>query len=525
MIERYINVVESNNTNIEKNKIDNLKNKLFKISDFFNLISRSQITCICPLNQYMTPKSEYYNNFLSLVESDLNNIYNIQNEIRNNIVTEWNGVETELISMTDNSLYDNSLTLEYPKANIIGDYILPSSSNESSLLSSINGVPIINAETNNSLVPVFYGKQFGSYVKGNESSEDGIRYCDIETPFKNDSFFEVEAVTLEGKRDNTINFQTIIKKDINLKCTIKYIFTENVYINAIKIKPVCFASNIYFKIDKIEISDGISFAYPELFTDTIIDETIFNFTIPDNFINKKVRSVTIYLHQDKGYQMKYSLAYYKYNNNESWLDITGSHVVELAKINENNFDDGVNTVITNADQWIMNYWLPKVRYSDNPILDVSKGTNGYYIVPTNESKRKRYAIGISNIDLMNVEYNNISEIISKDIDIDDNINSVSLEMDKTGTVYTYLSFDAGTSWNRINPIGSSIEYDDDYKIIPTNIKINSDLSLERKILSDTGVKGYADNFNNKLKVKFILVYENEITPIVKNWKVNFKLEE
>lgn len=520
MIQTYINLIESRNNSKLYLSIDDIRNKLFKITDFFSVINYSNISRIPELSYNDTPKSEFYNNFLTSIQSDVNNIYNIQQEIKNNIITSWNEVETEITQDKTETIYDYNVDTEYSKCRVIGEYILPAITNEESIKAQSN-VPIIYSETNLDAVKPFYGKQYGEYIKDNELSEDGIRICDLETCFNDNNFFEVEAVIIDKERENTKLFQSVITTPLTLKTNIKFIFKTPVIANTFKIKPMNFSSNVYFHLDEVLISDGINTYSIPLYTNVITDETIITFQIPDNFINKKMRSITFYLSQNQSYQEKYSLAYYTLNNNAKWLDITGPHVLKYAQLNKENLDEGISYVIENASQWIADYWLPGVKHNENPELDPTKGNNGYLTVATNESTRKRYAIGISALDISNSSYENYSEIITTPIKIENETNIVELEMENEGEVYAFISSDKGVTWNRINKIGSKIEYDEKYKEIPSKIYINSDLSIKRKEASDTGLNGYINNSDGELRVRFVLKYSENNIPLIKSWKLKF----
>jgi hypothetical protein len=523
MIEIYGSEIFNIPMNIRFLETDLLRHQLYNVTRFYDLVDHLKTKEINRITEKTILTSTYYNDFLTAAEYDINTINKIQDQIRKNIVAVWNKGETEIMDIYKTD-YDEDFALENPMCYDLNGILYPSLVIGDNMMGDAVNNPIVKVSVNNSAVSTYFGKQWGAYLEGEENSEDGIRECDINTAFRSGNIFEVEAVTLEDVADGIINFQNVVKEGIVLKATIKFVFKQPIECNSFTIKPMNFATNAYYSIKQVDISDGISSFGIDIPNETVMDEYSVFFDIPSTFRNKKIRSITFYLQQSNSYALKYTVAYYRFLNNKAWLDITGKHVIDMAKTMGSNFNEGVSQAIKGANNWILNYWAPNIQAVEDPYLDTSKGQDGYRVIGSNESKRKRYVIGIQDIKVSTASVNSESEIVTKIIDIPIDTDAVQLQAQIQGNVSTFMSFDDGITWRRIKVIGSEPEYTDDYKLVPYKLFINSEMSLKRKINSDWGELAFVDSVDNKLRLKFVLIYENNEVPMVKEWKVNFLKE-
>jgi hypothetical protein len=506
--------------------IDDLKFKFKSLTGFFEYIDKPLVSSIKPLRENHTPSSIAYNKFLSYVENDVNLIHKIQDQIKDNMLMSWNVSETSYPGqIKEDDEYDDGFILEHDSATVLTDRLTSGVNNFIDAIPFIKDKPILKAESSDPNIPVYYGKMFGSYIYGNESGEDGIRFENNDGSLivdGKDTFWECEAMVLQEYRDDTLFFQKVYDKDISLTTTIKIIFKEPVAINTLVIIPYSGAASAYYKLMKIELSDGIKVLSVDVKETFILGETNFIFNIPEEFTDKKVRSMFITLKQENGYYMKYMLGYFKIKNNESWLDITGPHVCEMARAYGDNFNNNVTHFINNINEWILNYWMPGTSFTELPELVNSVGDEGYALVPSSESKRKRYTIGISDIKVGFNEYSEVSEKVTDEIEIPEGYNSISLDVNDQGDNYYFLSFDNGMTWNRIIPVGKEPVRNSDLYLVPDKLYINSDISLKRKQNSVSGERAFISTTNKSLRVRFVLQRgANGLLPSVFNWKVNF----
>jgi len=439
------------------------------------------------------------------------------------MLASWNAVETSYPTHIEQpSQYDEEAVTEYNQALVVNNKITLGIKNYQDLTSDIKGAPSMSGECSEKTVPVFYGKAWGVYVPGDESGEDGIRAENNDGSLivdGKDTFWEVESVVLQEDREETTYLQNIVNKDVSLTATAKVIFNAPVYMNSFTVSPYNAAVNAYYKLIEVKLSDGqlvVPLSIPET---TIMRETSFVFNVPTVLATNGIRSVIFKFRQDTGYNMKYSLGYFRIKNNESWLDITGSHVTEMAKKMGGNFNDNISSVINNSGNWILNYWMPGVVFSDKVELVKNMGTDGLLLIPSSESRRKRYCIGITDVIMRKNEYYDQSELVTKSIDIPTGAAAVSLLANDMGKVTYYISFDDGISWNRILPIGKENQRRADLRLVPKTLYINSDLSFERRQNSDTGTDGYIYTASKAVRVRFVLETENNLIPEVNKWEL------
>ena len=510
--------------------IDTLKVQFRTITKFFDYMTDPFINAIRPFRDVDIAISSLYNKFLENIENDINILYSIQGEIRDNILSSWNVVENSYpTNIQPYDPYDNDFLLEHDTATVVSDRITLGVKNFASAVPTIKGKPIMDAKCSEKSIPVYYGKAWGVYVPSNESGEDGIRVENNDGGLiidEKDTFWEAEAVVLQGTSENTKLLQPVVDKDISLTATIKFMFKEPTTINTLTLRPYNAAASAYYKLVGVEVSDGTRVVPINIKETFVMRETIFVLDIPDTIPNRKIRSLTLSIKQDAGYFMKYTLGYFKIKNTESWIDVTGSHVAAEAKKMGGNFNTNVSTLIESAGDWILKYWLPNIFYKENPIIDRNQGDNGFLLVPSTESKRKRYTIGITDVIVGSNDYFDTSEKVTKEIDIPEGKNTVSISSSDAGDALYYISVNNGMSWNRILPIEHPNEYNSDLRAIPKKLYINSDLSLDRIKNTITGESAFLFTSSKKIRVRFVLQKNtnNDVLPSIFNWDLVWSRE-
>lgn len=508
--------------------VDELKFYFQSITRFFDYVKEPLINAIDKFRDIDIALSSRYNKFLESAETDINLIHDIQDEIRDNMLSSWNVVESSYPEIQPKSIYDEDFILEHDNATIISNRITLGVKSFTSALSAIKDKPILEAKCSNKDIYVYYGKAWGAYTKGNESGEDGIRVENNDGSLivdEEDTFWEAEAVVLQEKKEDTKFLQPIYEKDIFLSTIVKIIFNEPISINTISVRPYNAAVSAYYKLIGISVSDGVITIPIDIKETLIMKETVFALDIPGKLKDKKVRSIILTFKQNTGYFMKYTLGYFKIRNNESWVDVTGPHVVEEAKRMGKNFNSNVSYLIENANRWILNYWLPGTTFTEIPELVTTRGENGFLLVPSTESKRKRYTIGITDITIGQNEYFDTAEKVTKEIDIPEDMTAVSIDARDQGDIYYYISFD-NMNWTRIIPIGKENERGEDLRIVPKKLYINSDLVLYRRQNTDTGENGFIFTPSKKLRIRFVLKREPgiEILPSIFDWELKWSKE-
>lgn len=510
--------------------IDELKTQFKSITKFFDYVKEPLINKIIKFRDIDVALSHRYNKFIENVENDINLIYGIQEETRNNMLSSWNVVENSYPEeVKPESPYDDNFILEHDSASIISDRITLGVKSFDSALPYIKEKPLIDAKCSDKKIDIFYGKAWGSYVKGNESGEDGIRAENNDGSVivdELDTFWEAEAVVLQESRTNTKYLQAVKEKDISLTVTTKIIFEEPIEANTLTIRPYNAAVSAYYKLIRVDISDGVTIVPLNIEETPVMRETTIVFDVPEKLENKKVRSITITLKQDTGYFMKYTLGYFRIKNNESWVDVTGPHVVREAARMGGDFDANISYLIENAYRWILNYWLPGVVFTQVPTLVKDHGEDGFLLVPSSESKRKRYTIGITDVIIGKNEYYDTAEKVTKEIDIPDGMSTISIDARDQGDIYYYVSFDNGMNWNRIIPLGKQDERGEDLRIVPKKLYINSDLAYYRREDTETGHAAFIGTSSKKIRVKFVLKRnpEIDIVPSIFDWELKWGKE-
>ena len=315
--------------------VDELKSQFISITKFFDYVTSPLINLIKPFRDIDIPLSSRYNKFLDNVETDINLIHGIQGDILDNMVMSWNAVENSYPEdIQPESPYDDDFTLEHNDASVISDRITLGVKAFTSVTSEVKGKPLMNAICSEKSIDVYYGKAWGALVSGNESGEDGIRVANNNGSViidDKDTFWEAEAVILQDDRENTKFLQPVVEKDVSLTVTTKFIFKNPVSVNTITVRPYNAAVSAYYRLIKAEVSDGIIIVPINVKETFVMKETVFVFDVPTKLRNRQIRSLNLTFKQDTGYFMKYTLGYFKIKNNESWVDVTGPHVVYEAK--------------------------------------------------------------------------------------------------------------------------------------------------------------------------------------------------
>ena len=501
------------------------------ITSFFDYAKEPIVNSIEKYHSESMPISAIFNKTLNKIETDVNLIYQTQQITRANLLKSWNLIETLNTKyetpFKKEEIYDTEFALEHLPAIIDNSKVLSGVENETPLNDQIKDKPIAIAETSAKEVPVYYGKMYGVYAKGLENSDDKLRQENRDTSVMvdgRDTIWECEAVVLEEPDDELTLFQPLTNKNLILTATVKFIFKEPIKINEIAITPFNNGVNNYYRIAKFEVSDGIKI-YPIDVNEQVLIETLnLRFNTPREIENGLIKSLSLTFKQESGYNLKYSVGYFKIENNEGWMDITGPHVVSMAQKKGENFYENLTTVIETAPEWILNYWLPGITYGIQPERIITYGINGFRVISSAMSKRKRYTIGITNIILKYNEYGNISETVTMPISIPNGSNTISLDAATNGAVYSYISFNDGLNWQRIIPIGNEDVPEENLRIIPKKIYVNSILSAQRKENTITGSAAYIESSKNEFRLRFVLKKENGIEPSITSWAPIFGVE-
>jgi len=529
MLEKLEEIVIQSTKTTFKYVIDELTYQLKAITLFFDRVADPFVSIIKKFRETDRPSSILYNKYLTAIENDVSLLLTAQKQIRSNILSSWNVVETAMKSSVSNdSKYDSNFLLEHSEANVLSDRITLGVKTFISTKSFIKDKPVLDVQCPDKEFPVFYGKAWGSFIEGSESSEDGVRYTGNDGSLivdEKDTFWEAEVVVLQETRENTVFLQSIVEKDTSLSVNVKIVYNQPVMVNTIKIRPYNSAMNTYYKLTKVEVSDGFN-TYPISINETyIIRETEFILDVPKdiNGVPIKISSIYMTFLQESGYYMKYDLAYFRIQNNETWIDILGPNVVNEAVRMGGNFDENIRYLVNSANRWILNYWLPGVVFNIFPTLATEYGNNGFKLIPSTESKRKRYSIGITDVIIGENQYYDSSELVTKPIDIPTNTNTVTLDTVDIGNIYYMLSFDNGMTWKRIIPNGRQEIDDSDLLYYPNKIYINSDLSSKRIDATDTGKKAFVFTSSKQVRLRMVLqrdIITNEM-PVVYNWNLKF----
>jgi hypothetical protein len=494
-------------------------NALSAFADYIELPMSSKIDTIAEDD---IPKSSVYNDTLKKIMMDGNAIRDHQKSILKGLLVSWNSseqVSSSALTNVSNDILpiDESFSVATLPAKV-GDSLTLAIKSFSSGISILKTAPSLKAtSTDRSVVPV-YGKSYGLYTPGNESGEDAIRTNKNDGSLivdKKDTFWEVEAVTLQASMDDAFTPQVVNTTELSLVVNLTLAFTSPINLNSFSIIPHSFAQSAYFDITDIVILTGGT-STPVITTPiTCFSDTRITFpTIKANGIN-------ISLRQNKGYFIKYSLAKYRLKNNEAWIDFTGPELIKRVDTSSDDINKAISDQIVSAGKWLPGIWIPNSPSKQPATLIVSEGTDGYRQIESVASHRKRWAIGIQDIDFGQETYESVSEAVTTPYTMPDETTSIYLTVnDDTpkGTKITYqLSFDDGSSWIVINPINKVTQQLTSGYIVPQKIYVNSDLSLSRKQNTLTGINGYVNSAARAVRIRAILEKDDTTinTPRVK----------
>ena len=515
-------------------RTDQTKFDLINMTTFFERVASPFTSVIRAFRPIDRPSSSIYNMFLNAIENDVNLIMKAQDQIKTNLLSSWNVLEHSTptqLQLVDP--YDHKILTENSPAFIASDRITLGVSSFISANNNINGVPYLISQCSDENITPFFGKAWGSYIKGSENSEDGIRYIGNNGALIVDNantFWEVEYVVLQDVPDDTVCLQPVTNEDVVVTVNLKVMYTSPMNINVFTINPYNFGVNAYYKLTKLVVSDGVKLYDLNIVPTTISGITSIILELPNDLTKTiptpiQVQSIYATLVQNTGYFEKYSVAYYQIGNNSTWIDITGPHVVAMTTNMSGNFNTNISTIIENASGWLLNYWFPGMLFSGKPQLLLEYGTEGYKVIPSTISKRKRFAIGITDLYIGQNNYENRSELITNSIDIPTNTNTITLNTIDEGNITYQVSFDDGMTWTRIIPNGGVVVDPYDASWYPTRIYINSDLSATRIKNTDTAGKGFV--YGNYTKVRLRMILQKDIKsnklPAIYDWKLEFSL--
>lgn len=481
---------------------------LHALAEFENRLDEPRIASVGLLDGGATPISVKYNDMVQRIMDDLNTIRVHQNYIITSLLTSWNETEQVISSEETESIIDETFSIFSTMAKTNGHTTLGVKISRSAI-NELREIPVLSATCSDSTIRPIFGKAYGLYVPGNETGEDGIRANDNDGSKiidKKDTFWEAEVVTLQEKmEDDTFSPQTINANEISLSVNITCTFIAPININFFSIDPHAFAQSNYYDITTINVISGAQT------TPVLKDPVIVNGKTRVTFNTMTANAIQISLRQNKGYYQKYSLAKYEIGNNSAWIDITGPHLIEKIDAHLGDPNRAVREQIENAREWISSIWVQDSPTTGIATLDTLAGIDGYWRIESSESKRKRWAIGIQEIDVGEEVYEDVSEVVSVPFEMPDETTSVYLivdeEVPKDTSIIYMLSFDDGTTWSEILPLNNMPRTKDSGYMVPQRIFINSDISLTRKQNSLTGEDGYINTPNRRVRIRAILKKE------------------
>lgn len=475
------------------------------------------------------PLSAVYNDNMTRIMKDANAIHEHQKSLLSGLLISWNMSEQVSSSQLENAersqlVVDPEFPVTTTVAKTNGDITLAIRS-----FQPANGLlkepPTLKATCTDSTLVPFYGKAYGLFIPGNETGEDGVRINRNEGSLivdNRDTFWEAEVVTLQERMaDDVFSPQVINTNEVSLVTNITISFKNPVNINSFTIVPHNFAQSAYYDVTAVDIISGGRSVAMLREPRTCFSSTRITFdTLQANGINISMR-------QNKGYFIKYTLARYRLQNNEAWIDVTGPHLVARVAKSLDDVNQTIRTEIENAGTWVPGIWVPNSPSQAVAELQVGDGDQGYLHMESVASRRKRWAIGVQDVVFGQETYENVSEVVTLPYDVPEETTSIYLVVDDetpTGTKISYsLSFDDGATWYSINPINKpNIMLPTGY-LVPQRIFINSDLSLTRKQNTLTGVDGYVNTSDRKVRVRGILEKDETTinTPRIRTFKPIF----
>ena len=514
-------------------KIDILREQISLITTFFNKVQKPDTDELEPWEETDVLSSERYNDFLAKAERDLMLIYQSQQKVRENLLMNWNNIEqirsTQILPELE--YYDPTFTTEFLKATEFIN-VVPAVAEKNSKIDFLKVDPEIRASSSDARVIPYHGKKYGVWIENEISNEDGLRIATRDSSViidNKDSFYEVEAVALQASNPETIHEQEIIEDEINLTVTVRFVFTSPQKINYITIKPHNYSSGLYYNLTNIVLSDGTIQRPLEIEPILMNEEKTITFDPlftddPSTANNDESLISAIYLtfKQSEGYFIKYTIGNFTLEGDNYLIDITGDSFFKEA----DQYSDPhtyLQYKIDNIHEWILDVWHPDIAYDELPVLNKELGDDGFSLVDSRESRRKRWAIGIEDIDLGEHVYEDRSEIITNPINIPDGTRSIELKTKDNGLgeIYYYISVNDGLDWQRMDPVGTTTDFiteelgttSTQYRILPQRIFLNSDISEARKEATNTGSQAYFNTDAPTIRLRAVLIKTDTVPQI------------
>lgn len=492
--------------------IDTLRDRLDVITRFFESIKYPKVSHMRSWERTDILSSDRYNMFLRSIARDMEIIYDTQKKIKRGSLTNWNLIEQMKFDKEDEPVdyYDKEFITDLPRASEFVNVTL-------SVAGSLNRTPHlkddpqVKASTNREDVEPYFGKLRGLWIEDDITSEDGIRPQTFDTSTMidgEDTFYEIEATVLQAPMQRVHYDQKVIDGEIVLTSEVKFVFDSPTFVNYVNVRPFTFASGIYFDLMDIVVSDGRRQASVGIRPVRMDAEKTVTFTPPFD----RITSLNMKFRQTEGYFMKYSVVGVDFDDVFYKVDVTGLRLME----NIEKYENPVSYIkhrIRELPYWIMSVVYDDVILDDLPKIDTDFGDDGFLTIESDMSRRKRWAIGIEDIEIGENTYSSSSEIVTRRISLPENTWEIKLDVtdNEIGTIKYYISFDDGLSWVRVRPVGSEIIYDNGH-VVPGVLYLNSDISIERKRADDEGELAFIDTSTQYIRAKAVLLKENDEVP-------------
>lgn len=499
------------------------------LSAFFDRISEPRSKDLPVYSESDLPLSVVYNDTITRLMDDANAIREHQRSMLSGLLISWNEAEQILGSdvaegPADHLPIDKDFPVTTTSAKSNGDVTLAVRSLRSAI-PLLKAPPALKATCTDSRVKPTYGKAYGLYIPGNETGEDGIRINRNDGRLiidSRDTFWEAEAITLQEKHpEDVFSPQEVNTTEVSIVVNLTLSFKNAVNLNAFTIVPHSFAQSAYYDIVGIDVISGAR-------TVNVLPSPITCFSSTRlTFNTLQANGLNITLRQNKGYFVKYNLARYRLENNEAWIDFTGPRLLERVERSEGDTNEVIRHEIETAGTWIPALWTPDAPTQEPAILDELAGKDGYRRVESVASRRKRWAIGIQEVEFGEETYESVSEVVTLPYDMPEETTSIYLLVDDEAPINTRvtysLSFDDGSSWNTINPINKPGVMLDTGYFVPQRIFINADLSEVRKQNTLTGTPGFMNTPNRQIRVRALLEKSDDTvnTPRIRDFKPIF----
>jgi len=501
-------------------KIDVLYNALNVIDRFFENVKFPMIYKDRPWLDTDILSSIRYNTFLQHTQRDIGIIYDSMINTKNGMISSWNNIEVvKQTDVTPEEYYDMEFPVELPLANKFVN-VTSAVVQKSSHRTNLKFDPEVQSRVNNIRAEVYHGKKYGVWIPNDITNEDGIHPANKSTDLlvdNKDTFYEIESVVLQQGHEDVHHSQDIVNDELILTATIKVVFNNPIELNYFTIKPHNHASGKYYEVTDIVVSNGRNQQGVTIDNVVVDGETTITFQNPF----EETTAAYITFKQVNGYFIKYSIGSFILDDNTYVTDITGDALIGDAS-KYTNAIDFIKFKMNNISTWILDVIKPNIEYKDFPVLNTGVGDNGFTIVESDESRRKRWVVGIEDIDFGKNGYAGESEIVTNPIDIPEGSNAISViaSDNNLGTISYYISLDDGLNWNRIDPIGTE-KVMDNFLIVPQTIFINSDISLTRQDNNEAGSAAYINSDSIKVRLRAVLITDEENIPEIYEMKPLF----